>query len=76
MRRILGYIEGRPQWSENVPASPGSSKIGGTIHFGAPGPNDKDAQKRRDALARVSETPDNGGASQPRPEVSPVSVPR
>lgn len=34
MRRVLGYIDGRAIWSENVPASPGSSKIGGQLVVG------------------------------------------
>lgn len=31
MRRVIGYKNGRPVWSENVPANPGSSKLGGSL---------------------------------------------
>jgi len=31
MRRVLGYVEGRAIWSENVPASPGSMPIRGEL---------------------------------------------
>ena len=34
MRTVLRYIDGRAIWSENVPASPGSSKIGGSLVTG------------------------------------------
>ena len=53
MRRVIGYMDGRAIWSANVPASPGSSKIGGQLVVGASGPNDssrhRDEQRRHKA---------------------------
>jgi hypothetical protein len=37
MRRVLGYVDGKPQWSDNEPAYGGSSKLGGSLVVGGPG---------------------------------------
>jgi hypothetical protein len=38
MRTVLGYVNGKPQWSDNVPANPGASSLKGSLVSGAHGP--------------------------------------
>lgn len=56
MRRVTGYINGKAQWSENVPASTGSSKIGGELVV-APSETDRDRhnQQQRRYKAKLRE---------------------
>ena len=57
MRRVVGYIDGQPQWSENVPASTGSSRLGGELVSGAHGWVE---QGRINARAARRDTPPRG----------------
>ena len=59
-------------WTENVPADPGYRVIRGSFVVG--GPIGSPAKFGGKTVAKVSETPDNGGASQPQSEVSTVSL--
>lgn len=57
MRTILRYEDGRPVWSENVPASPGFIAIRGQLVTGESGPNDRQRQRdyQRKHLAKMRE---------------------
>ena len=51
MRRILGYVDGRAQWSDNVPSTPVSrASRGGQLVVGEPTVSVRD-QRRRQANA-------------------------
>ena len=54
MRTVVGYENGRPVWSENVPAYGGSVKIRGELVVAVSKPRrDPDQKDRRNAYART-----------------------
>jgi hypothetical protein len=55
MRTILGYVDGRAIWSDNVPASPGSMPIRGSLVQGGPGRYDRErtAKYQRKHVAKL-----------------------
>jgi hypothetical protein len=55
MRRILGYLNGAPQWSDNVPANPGSFPLGGELIVGASGSWENQRKAEREHAARKRE---------------------
>jgi hypothetical protein len=51
MRTVLRYENGRTIWSESTPASTGSSRLGGELVIGAPGPWEQNRIKARATAA-------------------------
>ena len=56
MRRVLGYENGRPIWSENEPAHVPSHSLSGSLVVGGPGPYDRQRQAdyQRKHVAKVA----------------------
>lgn len=57
MRKVIGYLDGKAQWSDNVPASPGFIAIRGQLVTGEPGANDRQRQRdyQRKHVAKMRE---------------------
>ena len=57
MRKVIGYVDGKAIWTENVPADPGYRVIRGSFVVGGPGPNDHSnhAKEQRKSKAKLRE---------------------
>jgi hypothetical protein len=52
MRVILRYVDGKPEWSENIPARAGHAGHGGELIRGDHGPVESQRQSQRAHKAR------------------------
>jgi hypothetical protein len=59
MRTILGYVDGKPQWSDNVPSTPGPRPVRGSLVVGE---DTQSAQARWTATYRAKKRAEKAAA--------------